>query len=128
MISVWDAVSQFNGGARKYHLKFGYLAIKVRPSYSCFRKCGWRETSSLGQPQIYFFNRFSRDIFFSFLVSFAYFWFLFLFCLFVCLFACWFLKLKMYILINIRLGGRVSDKKIFHPGDFQKQDLFLASP
>ena len=56
-----------------------------------------------------FFNRFSGDILFYALVSFAFFVFLF-FCLFV-----YFLKLKMYILINIRLCGRVSDKK-FSPG------------
>ena len=51
---------------------------------SCFRKCRWREKSSPRLPQIYFFNWFSGDIFFSFLVSFA--CFVFLFFLLVCLF------------------------------------------
>ena len=50
-----------------------------------------------------FFNQFSGDIFFSSLVSFT-----FLYSWFLC-----FLKLKIYILIHIRLCGRVSDKKKF---------------
>ena len=50
--------------------------------------------------------RFSIDIFFSSLVSFAF------FCLLVVFF---FLKLKIFTLIYIRLYGRVSDKKKFHP-------------
>ena len=64
--------------------------------------------------------RFSTDILFSSLVSFT-FCLLVLFCfLFICflfvLFFCFFfklMKLKKYILIQIRLCGRVSDKKIF---------------
>ena len=44
-----------------------------KKKYSRFPKCGWRERSSSRRPQIYFFNRFSRDILFSFLVSFAFF-------------------------------------------------------
>ena len=75
-----------------------------------------------------FFYPFSGDILFSSLAFFAFFVFLFAFlaclysCLFFllvcilvcffCLFVC-FLKLKIYILIHIRLCGRVSDKKIF---------------
>ena len=56
-----------------------------------------------------FFNRFSGDILFSSLVSSAFFGS----CFFL-LFGCCFLKLKMYIfLIQIRLCGRVSDKKLF---------------
>ena len=61
--------------------------------------------------QIYFFNRFSGDVLFFYLVSFAFFVFLFFF-LFLSLFAC-FLKLKTYILIHIRPCGRVSDKMFF---------------
>ena len=68
------------------------------------RKIFTRATASL------FFNRFSGDILFSSLVSFAFFILVFLF---VCLFVCSFLKLKMYILLHIRLCGRVSDNKIF---------------
>ena len=48
---------------------------------SCFRKCGWREKSSPGRPQIYF----SEDILFS-LVSFAFFCIL---VFFACLFVFW---------------------------------------
>ena len=54
-----------------------------------------------------FLNRFSGDILFSSLVSFAFFGSCF------CLFACCFLKLKMYILIHIKLFGQVNNKKIF---------------
>ena len=53
-----------------------------------------------------FFYQFSGDILFSSLVSFAF------FCIVFGLFA-WFLKLKIYILIHIRLYGQVSDKKNF---------------
>ena len=51
-----------------------------------------------------FFNRFSRDIIFSSWAFFAVFDSCFLF---VCLFVWCSLKLKMYILIHIRLCGRV---------------------
>ena len=50
-----------------------------------------------------FFKRFSGDIIFSSLVSFAFFVFLFLFC---CLCFC-FLKLKIYIMIQMRRCGRL---------------------
>ena len=56
-----------------------------------------------------FFNRFSRDIIFSSWAFFAVFDSCFLF---VWLFVSCSLKLKMYILIHIRLCGRVDDKKI----------------
>ena len=56
-----------------------------------------------------FFKRFSGDIIFSFLVSFAFFVFLFLF---YCLCFC-FLKLKIYIMIQMRRCGRLSYKKKF---------------
>ena len=76
---------------------------KIKKKYSCFRKCGWRGKSSPGRPQIYF------NPIFSFLL-----WLLLLslFSCFLCFFVC-FLKLKIYILIHIRLCGRVSNKKIF---------------
>ena len=32
---------------------------KRKQKYSCFWKCGWRKESSLGRPQIYFFNQFN---------------------------------------------------------------------
>ena len=51
--------------------------------------------------------RFSSDILFSFLVSFAFFVFLFSFFVFV-------LKLKIYILIHIRLTRRWLIKKLSH--------------
>ena len=61
-----------------------------------------------GGRRFIFFNRFSGDILFSSLVS------LFSFILvFLCLFICCFLKLKIYILIHIRLSGRVNDKNLF---------------
>ena len=64
---------------------------------------------TIGRPQICFFNRRCGDIIFSSLVSFA---FLCILVLFFCLFVC-FLKLKIYILIQIWLCGWVSDKKFF---------------
>ena len=73
---------------------------------SCFRKCGWREKSSPGMPQNYFFYRFSRDILFSSLVCFA-----FLYSFFVCLFLCFF-RWNIYILVHIELHERMSYKKI----------------
>ena len=55
-----------------------------------------------------FFNQFSGDILFSFLVSFTFFYSRFFFFFVAC-----FLKLKMYILIHIRPCRWVSDKKFF---------------
>ena len=57
--------------------------------------------------------RFSTDIFFS---SFAFSCFVFLVCLFgvfLGFFSLFFLKSKIYIMIHIRLCGRVSARKIF---------------
>ena len=59
-----------------------------------------------------FFNRFFGYILFS-----SFLLFIFFFCFFVC-----FLKLKLYILIQIRLCGRVSDKK-FSLGRFPETKL-----
>ena len=73
-----------------------------------------------GSRKFIFRNRFSWDILFSSLVSFAFFVFLF-FCLFVC-----FLKLKTYILIHIRLCGRVSDKKNFTRSFSGNKTTFLC--
>ena len=61
--------------------------------------------------------RFSTDILFSFLVSFAF--FVFFFC--VCV------KLKIYSLIHIQLCGQVSDKK-FSPGRFPETRLLFFWP
>ena len=83
---------------------------KKRKKYSCFQKCSWEKNLHLGSHKFIFLNRFSGDILFSSLVSFAFFVFSFFF--FFCLFAC-FLKLKMYVLIHIQLCGQVSDKKFF---------------
>ena len=95
---------------------------KRNQKHSCFRKCGWREKSSPGQPQIYFFNQFSRYILFSSLVSFAFFD-----SCFSCWFLCCFLKLKMYILVQIRLCGWLSDKTTFTwPISGNKTTFFLA--
>ena len=69
----------------------------------------------------FFLNRFSGDILFFF----SFFCFLFILVSF-CFFVCVFLKLKMYILIQIRLSGRVSGKKV-SPGRFlEARLLFLA--
>ena len=84
---------------------------KKRKKYSCFQKCSWEKNLHLGSHKFIFLNRFSGDILFSSLVSFAFFVF-FSFFFFFCLFAC-FLKLKMYVLIHIQLCGQVSDKKFF---------------
>ena len=63
--------------------------------------------------------RFSTDIFFYSLVSFAY-----ISCYISCIL---FLKLKICILIHIRLCGQVSDKKIFTgPISANKTTFFLA--
>ena len=56
-----------------------------------------------------FFNRFSEDIVFSSLPFFDFFDYFLLLLLFVCCF----MNLKMYILIHIRLCGRVSGKMFF---------------
>ena len=85
--------------------------------YSCFWKCGWQEKSSPGWPQIYFlFNRFSGDILFSFLVSFA----LFdsCFCLFICLL---FFEIKYVYMWASKW------KKNFHSASFWKQDYFFLT-
>ena len=62
---------------------------------------GGRNFFLIDFPEIY-------QIYLFFLSFFCCFWFLF----FVCLFVSCSLKLKMYILIHIRLCGRVDDKKI----------------
>ena len=66
--------------------------------------------SSPGGLQIYFFNRFSGDVLFFYLVSFAFLYSCFFFFFWL---VCLFLKLKAYILIHIRPCGRVSDKIFF---------------
>ena len=63
------------------------------------------------------FDRFSGDILFSSLVSFAF----FDSCFFLLLLVCCFLNLKMYILIQIPLCGWVSDS---HPVDFWEKDFW----
>ena len=60
----------------------------------------------------FFCNPFSGYTLFCSLVSFAFFVFLFFFFVFFCLFVC-FLKIKIYIPIQIRLCGRMNDKKNF---------------
>ena len=88
---------------------FFFLITKAKKKkYSYLRKCGWREKSSPGRPQIYFFKLIFRRYSVFFFSSFCFFGFLFVLLLFV---YCFF-KLKMYNLIHIRLSGRVSDKKI----------------
>ena len=67
----------------------------------------------------FFFNRFSGDIFFSCLVSLAFFH-----SCFFCLFVRCFLKLKMYILIQIWLCGKVNDKKIL-PSRFPETRIYF---
>ena len=105
------------------------LGARAKKEYSCFQKCGWREKLLPDGRNLFFFNRFSGDILFSSLVSFAFFAFLFccccccccwvfLFYYFFCLFI-WFLKLKIYILIHIGLYGRV----IFSPDQFPEPRL-----
>ena len=57
---------------------------QAKKKYSCFWKCLWQEKSSPGRPQIIFSNRFSGDILFSSLVSFAFVCVLVFVCLCVC--------------------------------------------
>ena len=52
---------------------------KKKKKYSCLRKCGWREKSSPGQPQIYFFKLIFRRYSVFFFSSFCFFGFLFFF-------------------------------------------------
>ena len=66
-----------------------------------------RKIFTLVVANLFFLNRFSGDIIFSSLVSYAFFVFLFVFLL-VCLF---FEMKNIYLLIHIQLCGRVSDKK-----------------
>ena len=66
-----------------------------------------------------FLSRFSRDIIFSSLVYFA-----FLILVFLLLFVWCFLNLKMYILMHIRLCGRVSDKVFTWPISGNKTTFF----
>ena len=74
-----------------------------------------------GVRKFIFFNRFSGNILFSSLLSFAFFFalFFYVFCLFVC-----FSKLKKYILIHTRLCGRVSEKKVFTRSDSRNKTTF----
>ena len=66
-----------------------------------------------------FLSRFSGDIIFSSLVYFA-----FLILVFLLLFVWCFLNLKMYILMHIRLCGRVSDKVFTWPISGNKTTFF----
>ena len=84
----------------------GQKKILLFPEMRVTRKIFTRAGANLFFQSI--FRRYSL-FFFSF---FCFFVFLLLLLLFFCLFVC-FLKLKIYILIQIRLYGRVSDKKIF---------------
>ena len=77
-----------------------------------------------GGRKFIFFNRFSGNILSLFFFIFFCFFCILVFLLFLFCFVV-FLKLKIYVLIHIRLCGRVSDKKHFHPADFQKQDHFF---
>ena len=79
-----------------------------KKEYSFPRKCGRQEKSSHGRPQIYFFKSIFLRYFLFFFNLFYFFCILAFFGLFVC-----FLKLNLYILIQIRLYGRVSDKNFF---------------
>ena len=81
---------------------------------------GEEKNLHLGSRKFIFHNRFSWDILFSSLISFAFFVFLF-FGLFVC-----FLKLKTCILIHIRLCGRVSDEKNFTRPSSGNKTTFLC--
>ena len=77
-----------------------------------------------GGRKFIFFNRFSGNILSLFFFIFFCFFCILVFLLFLFCFVV-FLKLKIYVLIHIRLCGRVSDKKHFHPADFRKQDHFF---
>ena len=77
-----------------------------REKNSCFWKCGWREKSLPGRPQIYFFNRFSEDILFSFLVS-----LLFLYSCFFFLFSFLFIFYFLIVCLFFEIKNIYSDKK-----------------
>ena len=105
----------------------------TRPKCGCLKQCNKVENkkkkkrlfpemrmsrkSSPAGPQIYFFNRFSEDIIFSSLVSFAF------LCILVLLF--WLFFLFFEILIHIWLCGRVSYKFFFtRPVSWSKITFF----
>ena len=83
-----------------------------------------RKTFAQAAANLFLLNWFSGDIHHSSLVSSAFFILAFLF---DSLFICCVLKWKMYILIHIRLCGRVSDQKKFYPTDFWKHDYFFSA-
>ena len=87
-----------------------YKKIRTRAKKENYSSgsAGDEKSLHLGAQKLIFFNRFSRDIHFSSLVSFAFFGFLFFLWLFVS-----FLKLKIYILIHIQAGDNKIDNKIF---------------
>ena len=95
-----------------------------KKEYSFPRKCGRQEKSSHGRPQIYFFKSIFLRYFLFFFNFFCFFCILAFFGLFVC-----FLKLNLYILIQIRLYGRVSDKNFFtQPISGNKTTYFWRHP
>ena len=101
------------------HQRKHSIILRPKRKTLCYRRCGWQEKSSPGQPQIYFFKLISQR-FSLFLFSFLCFILYFCFCPFVCL-----LKLKIYILIHIWLCRWVSDKKSFtHLICWNKTTLF----
>ena len=79
-----------------------------------------RKTCTLAAAYLGFFINFP-DILSYYLFFFSLFCFFFLLFLLVC-----FLKLKIYILIHIRLCGRVSDKNIFTRSISRKKTTFVG--
>ena len=88
-----------------------------KKKYSCFRKRGWQEKSSLGRPHFFFFFFLYP---FSGAILFFFFSFFYFFCILVFLLACFFFKISN-IYSNTHSTVRAGEwQKIFHPALFWK--------
>ena len=89
------------------HWNCAKLRPKAKNNILVSRNAGDEKNLHQGGRKSMFLNPFFGDILFSFVLSLAFFVFFF-FCLLV-----YYLKMKIYILIHIRLCGWVSNKKHF---------------
>ena len=101
-----EALKQFLGPKNKKNLISG--------------NAGNKKNLHPGRHKFFFFNQFSRDILFPFLVSFAFFYFCFV--LFVCLL---FFEIKNVYSDTHSTMRACEWLKNFHLADFRKQDYFF---
>ena len=107
------------------HWNCAKLRPKAKNNILVSRNAGDEKNLHQGGRKSMFLNPFFGDILFSFVLSLAFFVFFF-FCLLV-----YYLKMKIYILIHIRLCGWLSNNvfcfSFFSPGRFRERRLlFLA--